>query len=213
MTTEASFSHVFARALGGEPTTVVGLGEGPRPLPVADWTRAADHVDHRLVALCQGPTLDIGCGPGRLTEALADLGHVALGIDVVASAVHLTRRRGASAILRDVFASLPGEGRWQTALLADGNLGIGGDPAALLRRVREILDPRGQVVAEVAAPGVPSSSGWATLHCAGHRSRPFRWAVVGADDIRRLAGGVGLAVDAVHCLGGRWAAVMRERRS
>ncbi len=52
-----------------------------------------------------------------------------------------------------MFAPLPGEGRWGTALLADGNIGIGGDPVALLRRLREVLDPRGRIVVELAAPG------------------------------------------------------------
>ncbi|WP_107765365.1 methyltransferase domain-containing protein [Nocardioides terrigena] len=212
MTVEASFTHVFARALLGEPTVVVGLGDDPLVLPVASWTRAADHADHRLLALCVGPTIDIGCGPGRLTEALAELGHVTLGIDVVDAAVRLTRSRGATAILRDVFTDLPGEGRWHTALLADGNVGIGGDPTGLLRRVREILDPRGRIVVEVAGPTVPSSSGWASLEGGEHRSRPFRWAVVGLDDVPALAGAVGLVVDGVHHLDDRWVAVLREER-
>lgn len=212
MTGQASFTHVFARALLGVPTTVVGLGESPVVLPVATWTRQADRADHRLLALCDGPTIDIGCGPGRLTEALAELGHITLGIDVVDAAVRLTRRRGATAIQRDVFTDLPGEGRWHTALLADGNVGIGGDPAGLLRRVREILDPRGRMVVEVAGPGVPSSSGWAALEGGEHRSRPFRWAVVGLDDVSALATSVELAVNAVHCLGDRWVVVLREER-
>ena len=53
MTVEASFTHVFARALLGEPTVVVGLGGDPLVLPVASWTRPADHADHRLLALCE----------------------------------------------------------------------------------------------------------------------------------------------------------------
>ena len=44
--------------------------------------------------------------------------------------------RGVTGPARDVFDPLPGEGRWETALLADGNIGIGGDPVALLRRLR-----------------------------------------------------------------------------
>ena len=37
----------------------------------------------------------------------------------------------------------PGEGRWDTVLFIDGNVGIGGDPIALLRRVRQLLAPAG----------------------------------------------------------------------
>ncbi len=210
MTDEMSFTHVFDSALRGAPTTVVWLGQEPAVLPVDVWSRPADHLDLQLVDLCEGPTIDIGCGPGRLTEALAAAGHPALGIDVVDAAVELTRGRGAAAVRRDVFDEVPGEGRWQSALLADGNIGIGGDPVALLGRVRAVLDPRGRVVAEVAGPGVRSVQGWAVLEGSAHRSRPFRWAVVGIDDLPVIAAEAGLAVAGVHSFGDRWAVVLTE---
>lgn len=81
-----------------------------------------------MLAHCVGTTLDIGCGPGRMSQALAARGACVLGIDVVPEAVTLTRARGASALVCDVFAPVLGEGRWDTALLADGNIGIGGGP-------------------------------------------------------------------------------------
>lgn len=205
----ASFSSVFSQALRGTPCLVVGLGDNVR-LPVARWTDDAGPDDELLLAQCVGPTLDIGCGPGRLTAALAARGHVALGIDVVPEAVGQTRERGGAALHRDVFDALPGEGRWRTALLADGNIGIGGDPVALLRRVRQLLDPRGRVVVEVAAPGVPDSTCWAALECEGVRSRPFRWSVVGVDGIDQLAGVVGLGRTAVRRTEERWCAVLEE---
>lgn len=213
MSTDMSFTHVFASALRGAPTTVVWLDQEPTALPVDVWSRSADHLDHQLVALCDGPTIDIGCGPGRLTEALTAAGHLALGIDVVEAAVEMTRERGVPALCRDVFDEVPDEGRWQTALLADGNIGIGGDPVVLLRRVRSVLDPRGSIVAEVAGPGVPSAQGWASLEGSVHRSRPFRWAVVGLDDLPSVAAEAGLAVRSAHALGDRWAVVLtREGR-
>ena len=98
------------------------------PLPVGRWNDDDDAHDASLLGHCRGATLDIGCGPGRLVARLSRLGHVALGIDVVPEAVRQARERGAAAIVRDVFDPVPGEGRWDTALLADGNIGIGGDP-------------------------------------------------------------------------------------
>ncbi|MFC6285868.1 methyltransferase domain-containing protein [Nocardioides sp. GCM10027113] len=208
---DAPFTTVFARALRGEPCAVVGPMVGPggtRALPVAEWTREADDSDALLLEQCDGPTIDIGCGPGRLTAALAALGHLVLGIDVVPEAVGLARRRGGAALHRDVFGPVPGEGRWGTALLADGNIGIGGDPGALLARVRQLLDPRGRVVVELAGPGTGTATGWAVLECAGLRSRPFRWSVVGVDAVAALAAAVGLAAVAVHTWDGRWCAVL-----
>jgi SAM-dependent methyltransferase len=209
-TRHTSFSEVFSHALRGAPCTVVGAG-GSRPLPVPEWTRDADDGDALLLAHCHGPTLDVGCGPGRLTAALAALGHVTLGIDVVEEAVGQTRERGGTALQRDVFDRVPGEGRWGTALLADGNVGIGGDPPALLRRLRQLLDPRGRMVVELAPPGVPDASGWAALECAGLRSRPFRWSVVGVDGITEIASSVGLAAVVVQATAGRWCAVLEDR--
>ena len=159
---------------------------------------------------CEGPTLDVGCGPGRLTVALAERGQVALGIDVVHEAVGQTRARGAAALRRDIFGAVPGEGRWQTALLADGNVGIGGDPVALLRRIRRLLLPGGRVVVEVAPPGVTTQSVLATLECDGLRSRPFRWSVVGVDGIAGVATSAGLTLRDRQPHGARWSAVLED---
>lgn len=212
MTPPRSFSHVFGHALRGMPCTVVGLGTDPVGLPVDEWTRPPDEDDLGLVELCDGPTLDIGCGPGRLTTALAERGHVSLGIDVVSEAVGQARGRGASALRRDVFDALPGEGRWCTALLADGNVGIGGDPVALLRRVRTLLDPRGRVVVEVGPAGTGCRTGWAALVCDGARSRPFRWSVVGVDAVDMVADRAGFTVTGIHEHGRRHSAVLEEHR-
>lgn len=218
MTAELSFTEVFTCALRGVPTRVVHLPD-PEPwlLPVSSWSGPADRADHALLDLCVGATLDVGCGPGRLTHELTRRGHRVLGIDVVAEAVAQTRRRGAHAVLADVFGPLPDEGRWSSVLLADGNVGISGKPSRLLGRVRELLRPRGRAVVEVTSPGTGSSAGWTTLEGPQGRSRPFRWARVAADDIALVAAPAGLVVHSLHDLssrepGGRWAAVLEAGR-
>jgi len=117
------------------------LGWGP--------DRAADEV---LLRACTGATLDLGCGPGRFTAALAARGVRALGVDLAATAVAMTIRRGGMALHQDLFAPLPGFGSWAQVLLADGNIGIGGDPARVLRRARELLGVEGIVLAELDPP-------------------------------------------------------------
>ncbi|WP_216656410.1 class I SAM-dependent methyltransferase [Nocardioides marmotae] len=211
---DESFSTVFSHALRGEPCAVLGLGDAPQPLPVASWTAEADQHDREILGHCVGATLDIGCGPGRMAAALAAMGHDVLGIDVVHEAVGQTRDRGVAALRRDVLADrLPGEGRWGTALLADGNVGIGGDPQALLARAAGLLLDDGRVVVEVAGPGVRPTSGWARLQCDGTLSRPFRWAVLGLDDVGPVAGAAGLRVQETVEHGGRWVAVLRPSRT
>lgn len=206
----SSYATVFASALRGDPCEVVGLGAEPHQLPVSEWTRPVDAGDLALLAQCRGETLDIGCGPGRMTRALAERGHAVLGIDVVPEAIRMTRERGAVAILRDVFESVPGEGRWSTALLADGNIGIGGDPRALLARVRALLVLGGRVVVDLAAPGVGVRTSAVRLRTPLLQSRPFRWSVVGADAVGSIAISVGLMVLGVHVHGDRWFAVLEK---
>jgi SAM-dependent methyltransferase len=79
-------------------------------LDVTRWTAPADAVDATVLARCTGPTIDLGCGPGRLVAALAARGIQALGVDLSPRAVTMARARGAAAITRDLFAVLPGGG-------------------------------------------------------------------------------------------------------
>ena len=160
-----------------------------RMIDAAQWYR--DHLpgDGGLVGRCAGPTLDVGCGPGRLSVALAGRGHTALGIDISPTAVGIARRRGAAALRRDVFTPVPGHGRWRHVLLADGNIGIGGDPTALLRRCRDLMTGAGRIHVELASPGARSWAGRATVRGANDQpAAAFRWAEVAADDLATFAG-------------------------
>ncbi|MCZ4500702.1 MAG: Mg-protoporphyrin methyl transferase [Marmoricola sp.] len=207
-TTTVSFAEVYTSALRGEDCDVVGLSPERSRLPVATWNKVADPGDHAVVAACVGPTVDIGCGPGRMTQHLAERGHVVLGIDVVPEAVFQTRSRGVPSLLRDVFLPVPGEGRWSSALLADGNIGIGGDPKALLRRVADLLAPGGRLVVDLAPPGAGFETRAVRLETRRGLCRPFLWSVVGADAIGTVAIGTGLSVGSLHTHGDRWFAVL-----
>jgi len=118
------------------------------PLDVERWCAEPDPADLDVLGRCEGAVLDVGCGPGRLVAALAARGRRALGIDVSEAAVAHTVRRGGRALRASVFDPLPGTGRWDTALLMDGNIGIGGDPAALLHRMGRLLTPDGLLLVE-----------------------------------------------------------------
>ncbi|MBD8869823.1 class I SAM-dependent methyltransferase [Nocardioides donggukensis] len=223
-----SFSEAFTAALQGSPCRVVGRIEGidgveasgdpsgesdrtaEQVLPVDRWNGHVDTADRVLLRHCVGATLDVGCGPGRMSAHLAAEGHCVLGIDVVPEAVAQTRERGAVALRRDVFEPLPGEGRWCTALLADGNIGIGGDPVALLRRLAEVVAPDGRIVADLSEHGVGVDRQRMRLELDDGPSKPFHWAWVGADAIGAVAVAAGLRVAELHEHEDRWFVVLEK---
>ena len=149
--------------------------------------------------------LDVGCGPARHVLALDARGVTAVGLDSSTEAVRAARARGAVVHHGSIFDVVPGAGTWGSALLFDGNIGIGGDPVALLDRVRRVLRPRGRALVEVEPPQVRTA---ALVVRAGSPSGPvgdwFPWAQVSAADLGRLAGASGFRLAALVETEGRW---------
>ena len=174
------------------------------PLPVSRWAGPATACDETLLSRVQGPVLDVGCGPGRLTAALHRRGVDVLGLEVLPEVPVLVRGAGAPLHVGDVFAPVPRTGEWRTVLLADGNVGIGGDPAALLRRVRTLLPPAGTVLLELHPAAEAPLRGRVRLEGLGHRSAWFGWGLVGTAALPAVAASGGFTVTE------RWSAAGRE---
>lgn len=175
------------------------------PLDIGRWTRPTGPDEAALIERAVGPVLDVGCGPGRHVVALGRRGVMALGVDITPAAVEMAHSRGALALRRSVFDRLPGSGRWATALLVDGNIGIGGDPVSLLRRIAMLLHPGGRALVEVAGPGESSRRVEARIETAnGERGPWFPWATVGIDSINEIADAAALACVERWRAGERW---------
>jgi len=186
---------LYAAALNGRRISVESVGGQTLPLDIGRWTGAPDGIDRMMLNRCEGTVLDVGCGPGRLVGALAETGTAALGVDVSAHAVQLTANRGACVLRRPVEGPLPGEGRWGTVLLADGNVGIGGDPDSLLRRCRQLLHPTGLLLVEADPDDDLDDVTPITLvDPTGRRARPLPWARLGSTALARVAARTGFLV-------------------
>jgi SAM-dependent methyltransferase len=187
------------------------------PLDPGRWHAEPTPAEARLVETMVGPVLDVGCGPGRFVSRLARRGTVALGVDPAPAAVALCRSKGVPVLQKSIFDPLPGQGRWRTVLLADGNIGIGGDPERLLRRCGELLSHDGTVVVEVEPPRA-QPAGWRPYRARLERGRSsgpwFSWAIVGADAIADLALMAGLRLLCLEPIPaeGRWFAHLGRDR-
>lgn len=176
-----------------------------RALPLERWLGPLDANDACVLERAAGPVLDVGCGPGRHVLALARRGVLAVGVDVTPAAVQYARARGAKVVLGSVFAPIPGSGRWRTALLLDGNIGIAGRPVELLGRLRTLLRPDGRILCELDPPGSPTRGELVALEDeTAVRSAWFAWARVSVDGIEHVAARAATEVEEVWDLEGRW---------
>jgi SAM-dependent methyltransferase len=191
-------SEPYASALRHRESNILYLrdayGDGRRHLmDIGRWNADADDADLTLLSSVTGPVLDIGSGPGRMVRAAMNLGLDALGIDVSPTAVDVARALGGSFLQRSIFDPLPGEGTWQTALLVDGNIGIGGDVPTLIARCRDLLAPSGEIVIELDGdPDHEEQYLAEVVDSRGRRSASFRWAAIGRNRLALMLPTLGL---------------------
>ena len=192
-----STDRLFDRAFSGSVVTCAGTGSAGSAMLSMDvdrWSAAADEADEMVVTRCEPPVLDLGCGPGRMLVALQRSGRTALGIDSSAVAVRASTLRGGQALRRRIEEPIPAEGRWGTALLVDGNVGIGGDVTAVLRRCRDLVRPGGLIICETDPEHDRDDRDQVVLTGDGVRSVPLPWARIGARALAAVGAALGLFV-------------------
>ena len=196
----------------GRPASPPAAGDADEAFDVARWSADADAADLTTLDDETGPVLDIGCGPARMVRAAVDRGLTVLGLDVSPTAVAMAREAGLPVAGGSVFDPLPREGQWNLALLLDGNVGIGGDPTALLTRCAEILTATGSIVVETAPEASLDDSYEAhVVDDQGHASATFPWAEVGREALHRHAQRSGLRVAQTWSVDGRTFCRLRAR--
>lgn len=185
---------------------------GVLPAEAGRWLAPPPPEEEVLLDRVRGPALDIGCGPGRHVVALIRRGIRAFGVELTPAAARLARQQGAPLMEGSVFDHVPRTGEWRTALLLDGNIGIGGDPVGLLQRVGELIAPDGRVLVELGPPGYDAERLRVRLEVRDTSGPWFPWTSVAADRIDEPAGKAGLGVHDLWQGAGRWFAELGRSR-
>ena len=174
---------------------------GPELLPIHRWLASADAVDEA------DPRRRRGAGARPRLRARAAIwprcaaaGKRGLGVDLSPVAVRLARGRGAEAINGSLWSQVPRAGTWNTILLLDGNIGIGGAPirccagrASCSPRAARSSSRRTRRRADAARPRPPGGAGRRVgvvpLGAGASRRRRGRGARAGFDveQVRTLA--------------------------
>ena len=168
------------------------------------WLGPADAIDELLLSATRRAGARRRLRPRPPPARARAAWHLRARRRPLAVAVELARNRGAQAIVGSIFDHVPGAGAWRTALLLDGNIGIGGAPERLLSRVGSLLATGGDVLVELDPPGTTTETLTARLESAHGASAPFRWAWVAFDDIATVAAAAGYLVDGRWRHGDRW---------
>ncbi len=180
------------------------------PLALERYLGPADATDEQLLDGLRGSGARCRLRTGSPPAALAARGVFALGVDLSPVAVELAVGGGGRAIVGDIFDELPAGGRWRSALLLDGNIGIGGSPVRLLARIGALLEDAGELLVELEPPGAWTGTTQARLESDGVASAWFPWARVAASAIAPIARAGGFRATETWPLSGRWFARLRR---
>jgi glycosyltransferase A (GT-A) superfamily protein (DUF2064 family) len=204
------FDAAYAGLIAVTNSTATGIDADLFPLDLSRWMGTADAVDMLVVARCEPPVIDLGCGPGRMVQALTESGLAALGVDMSSVAVGMSRARGGLALRRRIDEPLPAEGRWGTALLMDTNVGLGGNVTALLARCLRLVISGGLIICEVDQMPERHEVHTVVLRTEVATSPPLAWSRIGTSALVRAARSLDLFLVEEWTSGGRAFVALRS---
>jgi hypothetical protein len=186
------------------------------PLPVAYFFREPSDmgaIDRTALALARGRVLDVGACAGAHAVPLVRAGHAVTALDLIPETVEILRERGvADARLESVWSFRASDPYDTVLALMNGTsvAGTAGGLVPLLRRLRELTAPEGQLLidsteledpweekaaAVAEAEGAPASELHYQLEFDGVRGPPFPQLFVSERALEALALGTGWSFD------------------
>lgn len=105
-------------------------------------------AEKRLISMCYGNILDVGCATGNYIPAMNKMGKV-IGIDVSPSVIKIAKENGIkNCSVANIF-SFKSARKFDCITLLENNIGMGGDvdgTKKLLRKLSSLLKDDGQIL-------------------------------------------------------------------
>jgi SAM-dependent methyltransferase len=175
----------------------------------------ADTLEEALLAHAVGHCLDIGCGAGRILRYLRAKSYAVKGIDIDPQLIQLCRELGDSPVHQTSWETMGELGRFDTFMLLNRSIGIGGNLAGvkrLLARCAASASLGGVLLFDSyeisALPGVLEQT--LRYKYRGQYSDPFPWIYFGSEIAERLLGETGWGCETVIRDGERYGVVARK---
>jgi len=174
-----------------------------------------DSLEEALLAFGTGKFLDIGCGAGRIIRFLTAQGHDVVGIDIDSKLVYLCRELTGQPIHLLSWEQMDVLGGFDTLLLCNRSLGIGGKIDGVKRLFNQCADSAnhgGRLIFDsyqiMGTTGVLERM-LQYKYC-GQYSDPFPWIHISLDLAFQLLAETGWGIEKIIREGDRYGVVARK---
>ena len=178
-------------------------------------TAQPDSLEEDLLAFGTGKFLDIGCGVGRIIRFLTAQGYDVVGIDIDSKLVNLCREFTGQPIHLLSWEQMDVLGCFDTLLLCNRSLGIGGDidgVKRLLKKFAVSAKPGGRLIFD--SYEIKHKTGvlerMLQYKYCGKYSDPFPWIYISSDIAIQLLEQAGWRIEKVIREGDRYGVVARK---
>ena len=178
-------------------------------------TPEADPLEEALLAHAVGRCLDIGCGAGRILRYLWTKSYAVEGIDIDPQLIQLCRELGDSPVYLASWETMGQLGRFDTHMLLNRSIGIGGNLDGVKRLLAEFAasaSSGGVLLFDSYEVSNPSGVIERTLRYKyrGQYSDAFPWIHFRSEIAERLLSETGWSCETVTRNGERYGVVARK---
>lgn len=151
-------------------------------------------IENKMISLCKGNILDIGCGTANYFPKLMKKGKV-LGIDISPKIISIAKKNGYNCVAKDIF-TFKSKIKYNTITLFENNIGMAGSvnrTKILLKKLFTLSTEDGKILLVLRnnkEKGFFQNTLQPTWN--GIVGRKFKWIIYDKDYLKKLCSEIGL---------------------